>query len=210
MAGAAQLLSAGGPILLLLVCRSFFSIALIAAKALQLRRATSGLRARAEAIAEWKAGSMASAQAKLERGVAPADRILLAAMLGLAAGTRRAALEADLEWRGNAEVAEMSRHLRLLELIGMVAPLLGLLGTVLGMIRSFQDLAGAAGAANASILAAGIWEALLTTAAGLVVAIPAAVAAGLLAEQVERATFMIESAVGQLLATPTTTPGQDR
>lgn len=210
MAGAAQLLFAGGPILLLLICLSFFSLALIVAKVLQLRRATGGSRARVEAIAEWRAGDRYSAQAKLSHGPAPADRILLAAMQGLAAGTRRAELEADLEWRGNAEVAEMSRHLRLLELLGMVAPLLGLLGTVLGMIRSFQDLAGAEGSANASILAAGIWEALLTTAAGLVVAIPAAVAAGLLAEQVERAAFMIESAVGQLLTTASVLPGQDR
>ncbi len=209
MAGAVDLLTAGGPILLLLVCLSFFSIALIVAKVLQLRRATSGARARAEAIADWSGGKPASALAKLEQGSAPADRILLLAMQGLASGTHSSVLEADLEWRGNAEVAEMSRHVRLLELIGMIAPLLGLLGTVLGMIRSFQDLAGAEGSANASILASGIWEALLTTAAGLVVAIPASVAAGLLGERVERAAFMIESAVGQLLTAAVRAPGQD-
>ena len=54
----------------------------------------------------------------------------------------------------------------------MIAPLLGLLGTVLGMVQSFQDLSLAQGSANASVLAGGIWLALLTTAAGLVVAIP--------------------------------------
>lgn len=94
----------------------------------------------------------------------------------------------------------MSRHIRLLELIAMVAPLLGLLGTVLGMISAFQSLAAAEGAANASLLAGGIWVALLTTAAGLMVAIPAAVAAGLLAERVDRAAQMIEAAVGQFFA----------
>ena len=94
----------------------------------------------------------------------------------------------------------MNRHIRLLELIAMISPLLGLLGTVLGMIQSFQELALAEGAANASLLAGGIWQALLTTAAGLLVAIPAAVAASLLSDRVERAVSAIESSVGQLFA----------
>ena len=93
----------------------------------------------------------------------------------------------------------MSTLIRFLELVAMVAPLLGLLGTVLGMIQSFQDLASAEGAANASVLAGGIWEALMTTAAGLVVAIPAAIAASLLGARIETATQRIESAVGELL-----------
>ena len=94
-----------------------------------------------------------------------------------------AVLEADLARRGNEEVAIMSTGIRFLELIAMIAPLLGLLGTVLGMIQSFQQLAAAEGAANASVLAGGIWQALLTTAAGLLVAIPAAVGASFLGGQ---------------------------
>lgn len=93
----------------------------------------------------------------------------------------------------------MNGLIRLLELIAMVSPLLGLLGTVLGMIQSFQELELAQGAANASVLAGGIWQALLTTAAGLVVAIPAAIAAGLFSARIDRAALMIESAVGQLM-----------
>jgi biopolymer transport protein ExbB len=81
----------------------------------------------------------------------------------------------------------------------MVSPLLGLLGTVLGMIQSFQELEMAQGAANASVLAGGIWQALLTTAAGLLVAIPAAVAAGLFSARIDNAAQSIESAVGRLL-----------
>ncbi|WP_338092796.1 MotA/TolQ/ExbB proton channel family protein [Leisingera aquaemixtae] len=93
----------------------------------------------------------------------------------------------------------MNSLIRLLELIAMVAPLLGLLGTVLGMIQSFQELELAQGAANASVLAGGIWQALLTTAAGLMVAIPAAVAAGLFAARIDAAAQAIESAAGRLL-----------
>lgn len=136
----------------------------------------------------------------LDAGKTPADRISHMAMQGLLAARARPVLNSELEWRGNSEVTQMQRHIRTLELIAMISPLLGLLGTVLGMIQSFQELALAEGAANASLLAAGIWQALLTTAVGLVVAIPAAVAATLLGERVEHAAQRIEAAVGQLFA----------
>jgi biopolymer transport protein ExbB len=66
--------------------------------------------------------------------------------------------------------------LRALELIATIAPLLGLLGTVLGMISAFQVLQTSGNQADPSDLAGGIWVALLTTAAGMAVAIPAGVA----------------------------------
>lgn len=93
----------------------------------------------------------------------------------------------------------MNSLIRVLELIAMISPLLGLLGTVMGMIQSFQALEMAQGAANASVLAGGIWQALLTTAVGLLVAIPAAVGATLLASRAESAAQMIENSVGRLM-----------
>ena len=80
----------------------------------------------------------------------------------------------------------------------MISPLLGLLGTVLGMIQSFQELELARGAANASVLAGGIWQALLTTAAGLIVAIPATLSANLLSAKVDRASHLMEDSVTRL------------
>jgi biopolymer transport protein ExbB len=74
------------------------------------------------------------------------------------------------------ELSALRSGLRPLELIVTIAPLIGLLGTVLGMIEAFQALETSAGQADPSVLAGGIWEALLTTAAGMAVAIPAAVA----------------------------------
>lgn len=74
------------------------------------------------------------------------------------------------------ELASLRGGLRPLELIMTIAPLIGLLGTVLGMIEAFQALEDSGGQADPSVLAGGIWEALLTTAAGMAVAIPAAVA----------------------------------
>lgn len=105
----------------------------------------------------------------------------------------------ELMRRGNEELARMNSQIRILELIAMISPLLGLLGTVLGMIQSFQELEMAEGAANASVLAGGIWQALLTTAAGLLVAIPAAVGASLLSGRAERGAQLIEGAIAQLM-----------
>lgn len=199
MAGFTDTLISGGPIVLVLLVMSLCSLALIVVKIVQLRGVTAGAAARAAAVDLWAKGDHHAAQQALQNRTAPADRLMLAAMQGLASGRARAVLTADLEWRGNAEVAVMQRHIRLLELIAMISPLLGLLGTVLGMIQSFQELALAEGAANAALLAGGIWQALLTTAAGLLVAIPAAIAASLLSERVDRATGAIETSIGHLL-----------
>lgn len=69
-------------------------------------------------------------------------------------------------------IHRMERHLRALETVASVSPLLGLLGTVFGMIRAFMAIEAHGATVNATVLAGGIWEALLTTAAGLSVAIP--------------------------------------
>lgn len=70
------------------------------------------------------------------------------------------------------ETTALSRYLSLLGVLGGTAPLLGLLGTVLGMIKAFMVVESMGGSVNASVLAGGIWEAMLTTAFGLLVAIP--------------------------------------
>ncbi|MFN7874989.1 MAG: MotA/TolQ/ExbB proton channel family protein [Pirellula sp.] len=74
---------------------------------------------------------------------------------------------------GERESNHLRRHMRLLNAISNVAPLLGLLGTVMGMIQSFNDIAGSQAMGRPEMLAGGISQALLTTAAGLLVAIPA-------------------------------------
>lgn len=188
----------GEPIMFLLVALSVFSLALIGVKTARLWPATGGVAARNAALDLWASGDRHAALGAVgDRS--PADRVLKAGMQALQSGMAPALVEADLARRGNEEVAAMSTGLRLLDLIAMISPLLGLLGTVLGMVQSFQDLSLAEGSANASVLAGGIWLALLTTAGGLIVAIPAAIGASLLTGRVETAALRIESAVGRLL-----------
>jgi biopolymer transport protein ExbB len=74
---------------------------------------------------------------------------------------------------GSRELRRLEKNLRGLGIIAHISPLLGLLGTVTGMIRAFMKIQELGGQVDASVLAGGIWEALITTAAGLSVAIPA-------------------------------------
>jgi biopolymer transport protein ExbB len=78
-----------------------------------------------------------------------------------------------IENAGSQEISKLERGLPFLATIAGIAPLLGFLGTVTGMISAFMTIQQLAGAANPSDLAGGIWEALITTAFGLMVGIPA-------------------------------------
>lgn len=193
------ILGEGGPILVILIALSVLSLAVIVYKIVQLLPVLGGTSRRDSAIALWAKGEREAAKAAVGGGTSPADKILAYALAAIDAGAKGPALELELARHGNEEVSRLSGGVRLLELIAMVSPLLGLLGTVLGMIEAFQDLSLAEGAANASVLAGGIWLALVTTAAGLIVALPAAVASGLFAARVDRAAQRIESAVSQIL-----------
>jgi len=96
------------------------------------------------------------------------------------------------------EVAHLERRLVVLATIAQVTPLIGFLGTVLGMIQMFkviqvQQLAGA------GQLAGGVWEALITAAAGLIVAIPAYVAYNYLVSRVQNLVFDMEKAANEIV-----------
>jgi biopolymer transport protein ExbB len=108
------------------------------------------------------------------RDGSPMGRILTQAME--VKDQDRATLEAVLVHATEAETRDLSRYLQALATIGNITPLLGLLGTVLGMIKAFMVIQEMGGKVNASVLAGGIWEAMLTTALGLAVALPTMVA----------------------------------
>lgn len=92
------------------------------------------------------------------------------AALLTASGTCR---EAALRIEGEAVIQRLEARLPLLSILARLAPLMGLLGTVLGMIQTFSEISNAQAGVNMNQLAGGIWQALITTAAGLIIAIPA-------------------------------------
>jgi biopolymer transport protein ExbB len=86
-------------------------------------------------------------------------------------GIEKGLSEEQISIIGTKQVMKVEKGLSWLELIATITPLIGLTGTVTGMIRAFQIIA-ASTHVNPAMLASGIWEALITTAAGLLVAIP--------------------------------------
>lgn len=114
----------------------------------------------------------------------PMGRVLRQAME--VKGQDRETLETVIAHATDEEVRELSRYLQALATVGNIAPLLGLLGTVLGMIKAFMVIQQMGGKVNAAVLAGGIWEAMLTTALGLAVALPTIVAHSYLVSRVDR------------------------
>ena len=96
--------------------------------------------------------------------------------IGLDRSTGREAKERGINRAGTIFLRSMEERLRSLSIIASITPILGLLGTVTGMIKAFITIQELHGQVDAALLAGGIWEALITTATGLAVAIPAQIA----------------------------------
>ena len=109
-------------------------------------------------------------------------------------------MEDVINFEGNRAVESLEKHLRGLSVIAQSAPLLGLLGTVIGMIKAFMRIEEVGGQVNVSSLAGGIWEALLTTAFGLIVAISALFAYHFFETKVDRYAGLIRDIGERLVA----------
>lgn len=95
-------------------------------------------------------------------------------------------LEKHIQEAGEREVLKLRKFLRMLMVIGAIAPLMGLLGTIFGMIQAFQTVATSGEAlGKTELLAEGIYEAMITTAAGLLLAIPVVIAYHAICAKVE-------------------------
>ena len=192
--GLLEVLTLGGPVVALLLVLSVVAIAVAIAKAMQFAGAGIGRHGRArEAIRLHARGDV--------------DGALRRASGSLSAGVIRFAVEAAGQQTPEAardgtesyavlRLHQLRRYTGLLDTIAQIAPLLGLFGTVLGMIEAFRALEGAGAAVDPSVLAGGIWVALLTTAVGLAVAMPASVLASWFDGRIENE----EVALGALIA----------
>jgi biopolymer transport protein ExbB len=105
-----------------------------------------------------------------------------------------------IEAAGSRELRVFESHMRGLEMVATVAPLLGLLGTVTGMVKTFSGINQIGARVDPAVLAGGIWEALIATVAGLMVAIPALAAYYLLDSRIESIRSVMTDAVSYILA----------
>lgn len=197
LAQALELLEVGGPVVAILLGMSVIALAIVLLKLWQFARLRLGARRFADrALEHWQAGRHQEALATLERQSSPLAAVLATAMEGSSRhDVDRETLREEVLRQATAVLESLRGHLRGLEVIASLAPLLGLLGTVLGMIEAFRRLQAAGSQVDPAVLSGGIWEALLTTAVGLAVAIPAVAALNWLERRVERFGHRLEDTV---------------
>ncbi|MGM0740825.1 MAG: MotA/TolQ/ExbB proton channel family protein [Pseudomonadota bacterium] len=195
----------GGPAIWAIAALSVVALALILWKIwrLALMGTWAGGRRARRAVALWAQGLEDSAVQELQGRRTCRAVLILAAM----EARRDVSLDddgarAETQRVARNLIAEARSGLRPLELIATIAPLLGLLGTVLGMIAAFQTLQEAGSQADPATLAGGIWEALLTTAAGMAVAIPASMALTWFESVVDRLRLEMEDAATRIFLRP--------
>jgi biopolymer transport protein ExbB len=168
-----EIIETGGTVFVILLITSCLTVTLVCYKALQYAGARVGAhKSLTHALAALDRGDRQAAQ----DGFKASDHFLGPVLsLGLELPDQ-AGKPARLEAEAERRLAPLEQGFRVLDTVAQLAPLLGLLGTVLGMIEAFQALQTAGSQVDPAALAGGIWAALLTTAAGLTVAMPASVA----------------------------------
>jgi biopolymer transport protein ExbB len=178
----------GGPVVVLMLVLSVLSLGVILWKIWQFHQLGVGRNAQiTKAIIAWDAGEQDIAEASL----AQSRNTLSDALQSRQVSGPKTRIEA----KANAHIARLESGFRVLDSIAQVAPLLGLFGTVLGMIDAFQALQQAGNSVDPSLLAGGIWVALLTTAAGLAVAMPTSLVLTFFDSRVARERVLAESAI---------------
>jgi biopolymer transport protein ExbB len=167
-------ISLGGPMAIPLIICSIFSLAVIIEKGIFFfRRKDNSLRLLKRIELKVENDDIIGALNELKGEKGPNAKLLSTALSHYEEDPER--IREVLQAVGEDEIKKMEKHLPVLDVVAMISPLLGLLGTVLGIISSFNILGTAAGAANPAQISSGIAAALISTAMGLVIAIPTAI-----------------------------------
>ena len=181
----------GGWVMIPLVLLSILTIYLLIERWITIRQASSNPDAITDRVREYvRNGDVDGAIAYCERKDVPISRILQQGLERL--GRPISEIQDAVQAAGKHETFELERKTNLLASIAGIAPMLGFFGTVIGMIRAFQEIQNLQGNVNPSVLAGGIWEALVTTAAGLLVGILALFSYNFLIGRIRRITNDME------------------
>ncbi|MBM4035375.1 MAG: MotA/TolQ/ExbB proton channel family protein [Planctomycetes bacterium] len=194
------MIEAGGMIGHLILVLSLASTALVIEHFLSIRRSRLVPPELAQRVEQF----LAARQYQQAQEACATDGSFLAKVIGAGLNQIGAMfgffdMQSAMQEASEREISRLYRKLEYLSLIAVIAPLLGLLGTVTGMISSFNTIAATEGAAKPSQLAEGIWEALVTTVEGLVVAIPAMFFVAFFRNRVDSFVAETEAAVEKLM-----------
>jgi len=193
-----SLFAQGGILMYPILLCSIIALVVIIERGLVLRRArvdTGQFMMRLRSVIQK--GGVVSALNFCSRTEAPIANILKKGLSKYSEGPER--VREAIETAGKEESFHLEHRLGILASVAGIAPLLGFLGTVTGMIGAFRVIEQLGGAVNPSNLAGGIWEALLTTAFGLFVGVPALGFYNYFVTKVGRLVFEMESASEEFL-----------
>ncbi|MCA9299685.1 MAG: MotA/TolQ/ExbB proton channel family protein [Phycisphaerales bacterium] len=181
----------GGPMMVPIAICSMVALTVLLERLLNVRRSRVIPRGFMKGLREAIAVDRAHAIAYCEKSGSPIANVLLAGLKRFHEPTET--FERHIREAGEREIFKLRKYLRVLAVIASITPLMGLVGTIFGMIKAFQTVATSGEAlGKAELLAEGIYEAMITTAAGLLVAIPALVFYHWLTSRIERMVFEID------------------
>jgi biopolymer transport protein ExbB len=187
-----EIVIAGGWVMLPLILCSIAAMGIVVERSLALRVEKVAPRTLLPQIWQWhQAGQLDGARLRAIHATSPLGKVLAAGLKN--SGHTREVMKEAIEDAGRQVLAELERFLNMLGTIGSLSPLLGLLGTVLGMIQMFSGVAGAGALGSPAAVAGGIAQALITTAAGLIIAIPSVMAYRYLKGRVDAMVLVMEA-----------------
>lgn len=191
----------GGPVMVPIGACSLVALAIVVERLIALRRSRvipPGFLPELRNVLRDPRAGRAAAVAYCERDGSPVANVFAVGIKRL--GEPVDLLERHIAEAGERQVFKLRARLRLLAVIASVAPLLGLLGTIFGMITAFQTVAVSGEAlGKTELLAKGIYEAMITTAAGLIVAIPTLLFYHWLSAIVERRVAEIDAMAAEFV-----------
>lgn len=191
-----EILAKGGPLMIPIGVAGVLALAIFLERVWVLRSERVAPKRLIRAVLSLsREGKISEAGVLCEQDRSGVAQILLAGTRN--EGKTRIRIKEFMEETGKIVGADMDRYVNALGTIAAVSPLMGLLGTVTGMITVFQKVT-TEGVGDPRILATGIWEALVTTAAGLMIAIPAYIGYRYLMSRVDRLVLEMEESAHNL------------
>jgi len=183
----------GGPIMIPIIFLSFLAVFIFVDRYIAIRKAGKVDPRMMDRIKEYILdGKVESAHAVCRNENSPTSRMIQKGISRI--GRPMTDVTIAIENVGNLEVSKLEKGLPVLASVAGGAPMLGFLGTVTGMIEAFYDMANAGNNINITLLSSGIYQAMVTTVAGLIVGIAAYFAYNILVANVEKVVFNMEAA----------------
>lgn len=191
-----DLLVKGGPVMIPIGICSIIAVYIIVERYIAIRKASRGDINFMNNIRDFiQTGNIASAKSLCKNTPTPTARMIEKGISRI--GKPLSDIEKAIENVGNIEVVKLERGMSALATCASAAPMLGFLGTVTGMVRAFYDMKveydRTQEAINIGVLSGGMFEAMITTVAGLIVGITALVCYNILSGMIKKAIFKMES-----------------